>query len=309
MIPGQIIALLTFPGVILHEFAHKKFCDWFNVKVFDVKYFTAEGGGHVIHERTENYNAIFWISIGPFIINTLVAFLFAIFIATINDPEGFLYLFFGWLSISFAVHSFPSNQDVSNILEESKKVLKKDGNFLHYLTYPLVVLVQIANLLRFFWIDFIWAFAIIGLALSIAGPGEAATGINSNNNRDLFPSKTSTSNGETIILGDYSCFTNHYNKALSLFPNDSLEEIDSVGDNLVYRSEELDKTYSSPENSLVSEYSPQWQIDDYNETLEYYNYEIDSYNFDYDEYERRLKLYNSEVDIYNNYLETNCTRI
>ena len=39
IIPGPIIALLTFPGVIVHEFAHKLFCDIFNVPVYYVNYF------------------------------------------------------------------------------------------------------------------------------------------------------------------------------------------------------------------------------------------------------------------------------
>lgn len=31
MIPGQIISLLTFPGIIAHEWAHKQFCNWLKV--------------------------------------------------------------------------------------------------------------------------------------------------------------------------------------------------------------------------------------------------------------------------------------
>ncbi len=35
---AQLIALLTFPGIIIHELAHKKFCDWFGVKVIKAVY-------------------------------------------------------------------------------------------------------------------------------------------------------------------------------------------------------------------------------------------------------------------------------
>lgn len=38
-IPGQLIAALTFPGVIVHEMAHQLFCRLFRVAVLDVCYF------------------------------------------------------------------------------------------------------------------------------------------------------------------------------------------------------------------------------------------------------------------------------
>jgi hypothetical protein len=38
-IPGFIISLLTFPGVIVHEWAHKIACNLFDVAVFRVVYF------------------------------------------------------------------------------------------------------------------------------------------------------------------------------------------------------------------------------------------------------------------------------
>ena len=150
MIPGWLISVLTFPGIILHELAHKKFCDLFDVKVLKVQYFTIGGGGYVIHERTENYKAIFWISIGPLIINSLACLLFGMITALFYESAGLFFYLFGWLSISFGAHSFPSNQDMKNVLSESRRELKSGGHFLHYLSYPFVALIYIANLLRFF---------------------------------------------------------------------------------------------------------------------------------------------------------------
>jgi MFS-type transporter involved in bile tolerance (Atg22 family) len=38
-IPGPLIALATFPGVIVHELAHQLFCRWFRIPVLTVCYF------------------------------------------------------------------------------------------------------------------------------------------------------------------------------------------------------------------------------------------------------------------------------
>ncbi|PCJ22003.1 MAG: hypothetical protein COA96_14985 [SAR86 cluster bacterium] len=169
MIPGVIISILTFPGVIIHEWAHKKFCDWFDVPVHEIKYFSfGSPAGYVIHETTDDYNATFWISVGPFIINTFVALLFGLIAGFLYDNPYILY-FFGWLSISVGMHSFPSTHDVKNILEASKNRIKTEGNPLHYLSYPLVLIVQIANLLKFFWIDLAWAVLILVVAFTLSG--------------------------------------------------------------------------------------------------------------------------------------------
>lgn len=172
MVSGWFISIITFPGTVLHEWAHKKFCDWFNVKVIAVKYFSVEADGWVIHERPKTYQATFWISIGPLIINSLVCFCVGIiagFFLNIYNGNEVVFLSLSWLALSFGSHSFPSNQDTNNILDESKTRLKNGGSFLHYLAYPLFGLIWLANILRFFWFDFIWAIAIILLAFGIIG--------------------------------------------------------------------------------------------------------------------------------------------
>ena len=39
IIPGFVISIITFPGVIVHELAHQLFCRWCKVPVYEVKYF------------------------------------------------------------------------------------------------------------------------------------------------------------------------------------------------------------------------------------------------------------------------------
>src|SRR5260370_7616563 len=77
-IPGPLIALATFPGVIVHELAHQMFCRWFRVPVLKVCYFrVGNPAGFIIHEPpTKTYQSLF-ISIGPFLINTITGALFS----------------------------------------------------------------------------------------------------------------------------------------------------------------------------------------------------------------------------------------
>lgn len=163
MIPGILISIITFPGVIVHEWAHKKFCDWLKVTVHKVVYFRfGNPAGYVQHEQPTKYNQIFWISIGPLIVNSVVTILFGVF-ASQTLPDSWLYGVLVWLALSVGMHSFPSDQDMTHISSASKAALKQDGSFLHYLAFPFVWLVWIANKLRFFWFDVIYAVLLISL--------------------------------------------------------------------------------------------------------------------------------------------------
>ncbi|HOX61207.1 MAG TPA: metalloprotease family protein [Candidatus Magasanikbacteria bacterium] len=163
MIPGWLISLLTFPGVIIHEWAHKKFCDWTGVTVHKVVYFRfGNPAGYVMHEKPEKYKQIFWISIGPLIINSVLA-IFLGYFAILTQPESLLYYLIFWVAISSGMHAFPSDHDAKNIFNESKNLLKNGGSNLHYLAYPFYSLIWIANKLRFIWFDLWYAIALVSL--------------------------------------------------------------------------------------------------------------------------------------------------
>lgn len=169
-IPGSLISLVTFPGVIVHEWAHKKFCEWFDVKVLEVVYFRFNGlfnrdgkpAGYVIHGIPVNFKQTFWISVGPLIINSFGC-IFLSYIASQTIPESFLSIFILWLALSVGAHSFPSDHDAKSILETSKQHIKTGGSALHYFSYPFFLLIWLANKLRFFWFDFIYAVLLMQL--------------------------------------------------------------------------------------------------------------------------------------------------
>lgn len=167
IIPGQVIAALTFPGVIVHEAAHMLFCRLRKVAIFDVCFFRFENpSGYVIHEETENFTSAFLIGFGPFLVNSSLCVLICLpamaplKLFGIEDPLSYFLL---WLGISIGAHAFPSTHDSQNVWRLAKIEAKK-RNLLAILSFPMAATFIAANVLSFFWFDFIYAGAI-GLGL------------------------------------------------------------------------------------------------------------------------------------------------
>ena len=167
IIPGEIIALLTFPGVIVHEAAHMLFCRLGGVAVFDVCFFRwGNPAGYVVHEEPKSFQTAFLISVGPLIVNSLVCILlcFPAFVPVrIFDRQDPLSYFLLWLGLSIGMHAFPSTQD-ANVLLHHAKIAAARYNPLAIISFPLVVVIFIANIGSFFWLDLMYGFAI-GLGL------------------------------------------------------------------------------------------------------------------------------------------------
>jgi hypothetical protein len=169
-IPGFVISIATFPGVILHEAAHLFFCRVNNLAVFDVCYFRiGNPAGYVIHESTNEFRKAFMVSMGPFFVNTVFCVLFcsAAFIPVwelgVVDPLSY---FFYWLGLSIGMHAFPSTQDMQGIWHLMPAEAKK-FNFLAIISYPIVGLVYVLNFARVVWADLGYGIAI-GILLPLA---------------------------------------------------------------------------------------------------------------------------------------------
>ena len=167
-IPGSVIALLTFPGVIVHETGHFFFCRLFRLGVFDVCFFRfGNPAGYVIHERTDNFKALFFVSMGPFFVNTLLCMVFctAAFLPVwelkTQDPLAY---FFYWLGLSIGMHAFPSKDDLSNIWALAPEKAKH-GNALAVISLPLIAILYVLNYARIVWADLGY-----GIAVGILGP-------------------------------------------------------------------------------------------------------------------------------------------
>jgi hypothetical protein len=163
IIPGFVISIASFPGVIVHEAAHMLFCKLRGVPIFDVCFFRlGDPAGYVVHGEVDSFNSSFLISVGPFIINSLLCMVICfpavipMRIFGVNSPINYFLL---WLGVSIGMHAFPSIGDAYVLRQQAKKAAAS-LNLLAIISFPLVVIIYIANILRFFWIDALYGFAI-----------------------------------------------------------------------------------------------------------------------------------------------------
>ena len=174
-IPGQLISLLTFPGVIVHELAHQLFCRIYKVPVFQVVYYQfGNPCGYVLHERVSNKWKSMMISIGPFIVNTVIAALIAlpaalpVFKFDTGGPIDYLLIY---LSVSIAMHAFPSTGDANSIWHSLKE--ENTPIWAKIVGYPLVGLIYVGSVGSVIWLDFLYGVAVAvglpNLIISILG--------------------------------------------------------------------------------------------------------------------------------------------
>jgi hypothetical protein len=162
IVPGFIIALLTFPGVIVHEAAHQFMCRLTGTPVLKVCYFrVGNPSGYVLHAHPTSAWKHFLICVAPFLFNTVLALLITLptALAAIGktgfQPQDIL---LGWLGISIGMHAIPSSGDAKSLWE----AMKKPGTpaLLKAVGVPVTGIIMLASLLSFFWFDAIYAAAV-----------------------------------------------------------------------------------------------------------------------------------------------------
>lgn len=163
-IPGIVISVLTFPGVIVHEAAHQLFCRLFRLPVYKVCYFQfANPNGYVMHEPSDDPKVNFFISVGPFIVNTLLGAIITLPSAVrVLQFESFnpLDLLNMWLGISILMHAFPSTGDAKSLFAS---VIRNKGVpvLVKALVLPVIGLIYVGAFGSIVWLD-------LGYALLIA---------------------------------------------------------------------------------------------------------------------------------------------
>lgn len=165
-IPGFVISLVTFPGVIVHEFAHQVFCRLYKVPVFKVVYFQlGNPAGYVLHEAPKNKLQSIMISMGPFFVNTIIGALIAlpaslqVFTFENAGPLDYILIYLG---VSIAMHAFPSTGDANAIWHAMKD--KDTRPWIKLIGYPIVGLIYLGSIGSFFWLDLLYGIAVaVGL--------------------------------------------------------------------------------------------------------------------------------------------------
>ena len=146
-IPGIVISLLTFPGVIVHELAHQICCRLCRIPVYEVKYFRLKNPcGYVIHESTDNPWKNLMTGMGPFFINTILGMIISCpgyfylwgageYMHNSGGLKG-MYLLLYWLGLSILMHAFPSTGDAKSMMESILK--NKDVNIFWLRAYYIL---------------------------------------------------------------------------------------------------------------------------------------------------------------------------
>jgi hypothetical protein len=152
LVSRKALFLLTSPGVIAHELAHRLTCSVLGVHVEEVKYLQLSGrqAGYVIHEVPKEYWKRISIAFSPFGFNIFVAGAL-VWIGLRQFPDTYLRYGLYWLSVASVTHSLPSNEDASSLWPHSKL------GYLHPLfliTLPMMAGVYLVNLLSTFLMQF-----------------------------------------------------------------------------------------------------------------------------------------------------------
>jgi hypothetical protein len=88
-------------------------------------------------------------------------------IAYVEHPLSYFLL---WLGISIGMHAFPSITDGQSLLAQAGRAAAS-FNILAIISYPLVWAVYVANILRFFWLNYLYGVGIgLGLPALIFQP-------------------------------------------------------------------------------------------------------------------------------------------
>ncbi len=163
LIPGFLISLLTFPGIIAQEIAIKLFCDLCGIEVYDVCYFKVSSpSGYVAHGPVPDLKSRFMVTLGPMILCSVlcsilcVPFTSGYRVGLDSSAVSWLSIFLLWVGISTGMHAFPSHEGLNSLVDHMKKE-KQGFNLLYLLALPWVLLMRIGIFLKVLWFDAIYA--------------------------------------------------------------------------------------------------------------------------------------------------------
>jgi hypothetical protein len=120
-----LLSYLTFPGIIVHEFAHAWACRKLGIHVERVCYLRfGNPMGYVLHERPAHAFQHILVATAPFFVSSALAlsasFTACLFSRSHLPPETreAFSLLAVWLSFSMALHSFPSSGDANALWDD-----------------------------------------------------------------------------------------------------------------------------------------------------------------------------------------------
>ncbi len=154
-------AIITAPGVVVHEIGHALFCLLAGVKIHHIKFFQfKQTAGYVIHDEPKNIFASITISFGPLIINS---FLTLLCFAHLNAPYfTWLNLLFAWLALAVGLHAIPSTGDAQTLLSITNHRFWRNPFVI--VAYPFALILYLLNLLKRLHADVVYVLLLFWLA-------------------------------------------------------------------------------------------------------------------------------------------------
>jgi Putative zincin peptidase len=167
-----ILSYVTFPGVIVHEFAHAWACRRMGVRVIKVCYLRLGNPmGYVLHERPASALQHIVIATAPFFVATSLSIAIscaagAFFVSPAADNYKDVILVLSlWLCFSVALHAFPSSGDADALWSDVKS--PKVGLAAKLLLVPVVGVIRLAGIGRYFRFDAIFAAIVTAIPFLI----------------------------------------------------------------------------------------------------------------------------------------------
>lgn len=165
-----VLALLGFPGIILHELGHQVGCWLTGTRVLQVRYLRlGVPAGYVVHERPASTWRHAVIATGPFLLNSLLAF-GAGWVQLQGwwrtDPAWLAPWLLWWLGVAAGMHAFPSLQDATELLDA---VWSRGAGFLaKLLITPVGAVMVLGAFASWVFLDLAWGLALTWFAPRLA---------------------------------------------------------------------------------------------------------------------------------------------
>lgn len=160
IIPRELSSILTFPGTVVHEWAHKLAAENRGLRVSEVCYFRIDSPpGYVKHEHPPTYFDDFLVTFAPLMVNTLVAL--GLFV--LNPFGGTVFAIVAALTVMIGMGALPSKGDATSLWKRAKR-LRSPSTFVT-LSLPVVAILYVADKLRFLWLDFFYGIGLLTLGI------------------------------------------------------------------------------------------------------------------------------------------------
>ncbi|KAA0893559.1 metalloprotease family protein [Oryzomonas rubra] len=163
-----IVSLLTFPGVMVHEFAHAWACRRLGIRVLKVCYLRLGSPlGYVLHEQPAYAVQHIMVAVAPFFVSTVAALTVSLLTSLlVTSPaaaefKDLAVIAGAWLSFSMALHAFPSSGDGDALWQD---VTSHHVGFLgKLLLVPAVGLIRLCQAGAAIWLDALFAMGVVAL--------------------------------------------------------------------------------------------------------------------------------------------------